>query len=338
MRRAVRTPDFWYRPRPNWQARLLTPAAAIYNAGGAVRLALSRGQHLPIPVVCVGNLVAGGTGKTPIALSLATLAIGAGARPHLLAHGYQARFSGPIRVDPEKHTAADVGDESLLLARVAPTWVARDRSAAARAAIQASADLLIMDDGLQDPALIKDLNLVVVDGETGIGNGLVIPAGPLREPVARGLARAHTVVVVGQDKRGCAGILGNHHSFLRAKLELTPNAKTLAGKRVLAFAGIGRPEKFFRTLREIGCELTDTVAFPDHHAYTPDEIMRLHQHAIEANAVPVTTEKDHVRLPTEIRAIVTPIPVTLAWENEAAALNLLQPLLSTNFHTARDPV
>lgn len=338
MRQAVHAPDFWYRPRPNWQARLLTPAAALYSTGGAVRLALGRAQRLPIPVVCVGNFVAGGTGKTPIALSLATLAIKAGARPHLLAHGYKARFAGPVRVDPERHTAGDVGDESLLLARVAPTWVARDRPASARAAMQAGANLLIMDDGLQDPALIKDFNLVAVDGETGMGNGLVIPAGPLREPIARGLARANAVVIMGKDTLGCSGILGNQHSLLHAKLELTPNAKTLAGRRVLAFAGIGRPEKFFRTLREIDCELTDAVAFPDHHSYTPDEIKRLHQHALRANAVPVTTEKDHVRLPTETRAIVTPIPVTLAWENEEAVFNLLQPLLNANSHTARDPV
>ena len=326
----MRAPDFWYRPRPTWQARLLAPAAALYAAGGAARLALGRAQRAPIPVVCVGNLVAGGAGKTPVALSLATLAVEAGARPHLLAHAYRARLAGPVRVDAARHSAADVGDEALLLARVAPTWIAHDRAAVARAAAQAGAGLLIMDDGLQDPSLVKDLSLVVVDGEVGLGNGMVIPAGPLREPAARGLARAHAVVVMGDDAHGTARILSKHHSLLRARLEAAPAAETLAGKRVLAFAGIGRPAKFFRTLRDLGCELTDAAAFPDHHAYTADEIMGLCEGAAAADAVPVTTEKDHVRLPPEARAMVTPVPVTLAWEDEATVLRLLQPLMSAS--------
>ena len=324
----MRAPDFWYRPRPTWQARLLAPAAALYAAGGAARLALGRPQQAPIPVVCVGNLVAGGAGKTPVVLSLAALATEAGARPHLLAHGYRARLAGPLRVDAARHGAADVGDEALLPARTAPTWIARDRAAGARAAAQAGAGLLIMDDGLQDPSLVKDLSLIVVDGEIGSGNGMVIPAGPLRESVARGLARAHAVVLIGDDTHGTAEIMNHHHPLLRARLEPAPAAETLAGKRVFAFAGIGRPAKFFRTLRDLGCELTDAVAFPDHHAYTADEIMSLCERAAAADAVPVTTEKDHVRLPPEARAMVTPVPVTLAWQDEAAVLRLLQPLLA----------
>ncbi len=334
----MRAPDFWYQAKPAWQARLLAPAAVLVAAGGAARLALGRAQRASIPVVCVGNLVAGGAGKTPVALSLATLAAEAGARPHLLAHGYHARLAGPLRVDVSRHSAADVGDEALLLARIAPTWIARNRWAGAMAAAEAGAGLLIMDDGLQDPSVSKDLSLIVVDGEMGFGNGKVIPAGPLREPAARGLARAHAVVVVGDDTAGTVAMLGGQHLLLRAKLEATPSAEAVAGKRVLAFAGIGRPAKFFRTLKALGCDVAVTVAFADHHAYTANEIMELCERAAATDATPVTTEKDHVRLPQQARAMVTPVPVVLAWEDEAAVLELLQPLMSAGPHTSTGSV
>ncbi len=327
-RRTVRAPDFWYRPDASWPARLLTPAAALYAAAGAVRWALARPLRAPVPVICVGNLVAGGSGKTPVVLSLAALAAEAGARPHLLAHGYRGSHAGPLRVDPARHGAAEVGDEALLLARAAPTWVARERAAGARAA--AGADLLIMDDGLQDPSLVKDLSLAVVDGEMGVGNGRVIPAGPLREPLARGLGRAHAVVLMGEDSLGLAAALAPRHTVLRARLEPLAAAEALAGKRVLAFAGIGRPAKFFRTLSELKCRLVEALAFPDHHPYAPEAIMALCERAAAADAIPVTTEKDHVRLPAEARPMVTPVPVALAWEDETAVVDLLRPLLRRN--------
>lgn len=317
----MRTPGFWYRPA-SWQAAALAPAAALY-ALASRRTAV--GVRAPVPVVCVGNIVAGGAGKTPVALALVAALRRSGRTPHVLTRGHGGRERGPLAVDLRHHDAAAVGDEALLLAARAPCWVARDRVAGARAAAAAGADVVVMDDGFQNPALAKDLSLVVADGAVGFGNQRLIPAGPLREPVARGLARADAVVVVGEDRAGvaghCAGLAGAL-PVLNARLVPGPEAADLHGRRVLGFAGIGRPEKFFATLAATGARVADAVAFADHHPYRPDEIMRLLEHAHALDAVPVTTAKDAVRLPPDIRDQIRVLTVTLAW-NEPERLDAL---------------
>jgi tetraacyldisaccharide 4'-kinase len=215
-----------------------------------------------------------------------------------------------------RHAAADVGDEPLLLARVAPAWVARDRAAGAAAAVAAGAAVIVMDDGFQNPGLEKDLSLLVADGGYGFGNGRVMPAGPLREPLAAGFARADAVALIGTDQRGVAEMLPPTLPLLRAVL--APVAAALAGRRVLAFAGIARPEKFFATLQAMGCVLAGQRAFADHHAYGEAEVATLIEDARHADAVPVTTEKDAVRLPLALRAGIETLPVAIRWREEAA--------------------
>ena len=280
-----------------------------------------------MPVICVGNLVAGGAGKTPVALSLAALLGARGAAVHMLSRGYGGTLKGPVRVDPATHSARVVGDEPLLLAQAAPTWVARDRAAGARAAIAAGAGLLLMDDGFQNPSLEKDLSLLVVDGGYGFGNGRVMPAGPLREPVAVGLARASAAVILGEDTCGVAAMLRGGPPTFRAHLRLD-GAADLIGKRVLPFAGIGRPEKFYASLRALGCEVVAHWDFPDHHPYTPEEVMAIWDEARARDATPVTTAKDFVRLPEDARTLVRAVEVTVDWADEAALSRLLDPLLA----------
>lgn len=321
----MRTPEFWYAP-PGPAARLLAPAAALYQTGAAIRRALTRPAPLAVPSLCVGNLVAGGAGKTPTVIALASLLQDAGFAPHILSRGWGGRQVGPLRVDPAMHSARDVGDEPLLLSAVAPTWIARDRHAGARAAAAAGARLLLLDDGLQNPALAPEFRLLVVDGASGFGNGRVLPAGPLRENISAGLSRADAVMIVGRDLAGIAAQI--FVPLLMARLEPTPAAEHLKGERVLAFAGIGRPEKFFETLRDLGCVLVETVSFADHHRYRPEEIMALVERAVAAKAKPVTTEKDLVRMPPEARPMVEAVPVALAFADEAALLRLLAPLLA----------
>ncbi len=317
----MRAPDFWHRPDAG-AAALLSPFSCLWHVAGAARRGLTRPWRAPVPVVCVGNLVAGGAGKTPVALSLAALLGARGAAVHMLSRGHGGTLGGPVLVDPAIHSARDVGDEPLLLAQAAPTWVARDRAAGARAAVAAGAGLLLMDDGFQNPGLEKDLSLLVVDGGYGFGNGRVIPAGPLREPVETGLARASAVVILGEDTCGVAAMLRGGPPILRAQLRLD-GAADLIGKRVLPFAGIGRPEKFYTSLRALGCEVVAHWDFADHHPYTPEEVMGIWDEAKARNAIAVTTAKDFVRLPEDARTLVRAVEVTVDWADQAALDRLL---------------
>lgn len=318
----MRAPDFWYRDE-SLPAELLAPLGVAYDLAGRLRRAVARPQRLDLPVLCVGNLVAGGAGKTPVALDLARRLQKRGAAPHVISRGYGGSSAGPLRVEPDQQSAAEVGDEPLLLAKAAPTWVSRDRVAGGRAAQEAGAGCLLLDDGFQNPSLAKDLSLVVVDAEVGFGNGLLLPAGPLRERVARGLARADAVVLLGEDRRGLSPQIPSGLPLLRARLEPASGAEALRGRKVVAFAGIGRPSKFFASLQQLGCTLVAEHVFPDHHPYTADEVESLIEEAAAADAFAVTTEKDDVRLPTHLRARVEVLPVMLAWNDESALDALL---------------
>jgi len=317
-----RAPDFW--ARPGLLSDLLLPLAWGHAALTSTRRRFAHPWRAGVPVLCVGNLVAGGAGKTPVCLSLAQLLGARGWHAHLLSRGYGGSLGGPVRVDPQRHSAAEVGDEPLLLARAAPVWIGSDRASAARAAIAAGADLLILDDGFQNTSLHQDLALVVIDGATGLGNGRVIPAGPLREPPGSGLARAEAAIVIGEDK---TGLVLPGSIVLRATL--APRGATdLAGKKVVGFAGIGRPTKFRDTLEELGAAIAGWHAFPDHHPYRETELARLAEEASGANAMLVTTEKDLMRLTPLWRQHVRAIAVEIAWRDEAALLAVLAPILS----------
>jgi tetraacyldisaccharide 4'-kinase len=297
-------------------AWLLSPLSAIGAAITARRVARP-GWRAPVPVICCGNVTVGGAGKTSLVLDLALRLKARGRTVHILLRGYGGRSRGTHRVTPAD-TAAEVGDEALLLAAVAPTWTGADRAASARAAVAAGATVLLMDDGLQNPSLHKDLSLLVVDGATGFGNGRVLPAGPLREPVAVGAARCQAAVVIG-----AAMLLPVPLPVLRATLVQGPEIAGLRGKRVLAFAGIAYPNKFFAPLTAAGIEVVRRLPFPDHHPYSRRELDELLAEADRLNAIPVTTPKDAVRLPVEIRDRVQVVGVGLAWDEEAVLSTLL---------------
>jgi tetraacyldisaccharide 4'-kinase len=317
----VRAPDFWR--RRTITSALLWPFGLAYDLAGRARQALVTPWQAPVPVLCVGNLVAGGAGKTPVALALGAHFRGRGRAVHFLTRGYRGRLAGPVRVDPATHGSRDVGDEPLLLAAMAPTWVARDRRRGAEAAAAAGAELLVMDDGLQNPAIAKTFSLLVIDGGYGFGNGRVMPSGPLREAIDRGLGRVQAAVLVGDDRTGVTKRLPEALPVLRARLMPDPAALALAGKPVVAFAGIGRPEKFFETLVEMGCTLVEALPYPDHHDFSPEDVMLACEIAAAKGAVVVTTMKDYVRLPSDARAMVQPVPVSLEWEDPAALARLL---------------
>jgi tetraacyldisaccharide 4'-kinase len=285
----MRAPGFWWR-KSGAAAALLSPLAAIYGSIAARRLAQS-GERVGVPVICIGNPTVGGAGKTPTAIMVARMLAAAGGRPAFLTRGYGGKLSGPVQVEAS-HTAADVGDEPLLLARVASTVVSRDRVAGARLAIAAETSVIVMDDGFQNPALAKDLSILVIDGARGIGNGRVIPAGPLRTPLAPQLARAHAILIVGDGPMPATNLPTFHG-------RLVPDRAALArveNRRVLAFAGIGDPQKFFATLAAAGINAQIQRGFADHHRYRADEAAALIAEAERHDLALVTTEKDLVRL------------------------------------------
>jgi tetraacyldisaccharide 4'-kinase len=315
----MQAPEFWQ--TRGLVSTLLAPAGWLWAAGARIR-AGGDGKRAPVPVICVGNLSAGGAGKTPVAAAIARLLPGA----QFLSKGYGGSMAGPVLVDPHLHSYEQVGDEPLLLSEVAPCWVAKDRVAGAEAAAQSGARCLIMDDGFQDPGIVKDLSFLVVDGATGFGNGRCIPAGPLREPVSLGLKRADAVIILGEDRHGVEERV-LPLPVIRAWLEPEAEAAVLAGRKVVAFAGIGRPAKFFRTVEHCGGNLVEAYAFPDHHPYHPNEISELQRAASAQNAILLTTSKDIVRVPLHFRDQLAVLNMDVAWEDEAALLRILDQAL-----------
>ena len=310
----MRAPEFWRRAGI-WPA-LLSPAAGLLRAGALVRRAWVTPYRANLPVVCVGNLVAGGAGKTPLVLNLARQLQVAGRRVAMLSRGYGGRLRGPHRVDPARDNAADVGDEALLLAAAGETWIARDRAAGARAIETGDADLILMDDGYQNPGLIHTVSLLVIDHDQGFGNGRLLPAGPLREPLTAGLARADAVV--GYGARPPDLPLADKPYFA-ARLTAR-DGNRFAGRRCLAFAGIGRPRKFADTLRACDAEVAGLTAFADHHPYSAADARALIAAARATDAELVTTAKDWVRCPPDLRAASAVLEIDLTW---AAGDNIL---------------
>ena len=323
----MKAPRFWGKPRPTLLARLLQPTGWAYGRATAQRMR-GPGERAGAPTICVGNFTVGGAGKTPTALALARMLIGDGRRVAFLSRGYGGvERAEPLLVDPESHIAKLVGDEPLLLARLAQCWVGTDRVQSARSAVEAGANALILDDGLQNPGLVKDLSFAVVDGESGFGNGLCVPAGPLRAPVSAQLPFVQALIVLGSDDAAASRIaaLAPGKPLMRASLE--PDALAAApliGREVVAFAGIARPEKFYATLRRIGAQIVATRDFADHHPYTQREIEALIEESRGRGALLATTEKDLVRLSARhARAVVT-LPVTLRFEEPASVRRILR--------------
>lgn len=294
----MREPAFWHRP-PSWTSLLLMPLATLYGVVATWRLT-RKGFDAGVPVICVGNYHVGGAGKSPTVLALTTLLRDLGETPVVLSRGYGGRLRGPILVDPERHVAGDVGDEPLMLAQTVPVVVARDRINGVALARSQGASVILMDDGFQNPAIAKDASLIVIDGDRGLGNGYVFPAGPLRAPLPPQLARTDALIVVGNGTAAqavAAVVVALGKPVISAHLKANDvSVASLRGKRVLAFAGIGDPIRFFRTLRASGIDVVRERSFADHHPFSQTEIETLVNEAKRDALRLVTTEKDLARL------------------------------------------
>lgn len=307
----MKTPAFW--SEPNFLSRLLKPLGTVYAFATRLRIGLGRPCKIGRPVVCIGNLTAGGTGKTPVAVAVAGLLQQAGKNPFFVSRGYGGTLKN-IMVDKEKHTASEVGDEPLLLARRAPVIVNPDRVAGAQKALRSGAEVIVMDDGFQNPGLYKDLSFLVFDGGFGIGNGLSVPAGPLRENFAAGLKRAHAAIILGEDKHNLSAKIAGIPIFRGSVVPVRPE---VSNTDAVAFAGIGRPEKFYQSLRDLDMAPVETYDFPDHHRYTPAELEKLIARGKELNADIFTTSKDYVKIPLSLQKHFKVLQIDIAWEDEA---------------------
>ena len=329
-------PGWWYGvlASDRLKAALLEPAGFLYGVAVKARFARTKPYRSALPVICIGNFTVGGAGKTPLALAVAGLLKGLGRMPAFLTRGYGGRLTGPHKVEPGRNTASDVGDEALLLARAAPTVLARRRPDGAKAIEALGADVIIMDDGFQNPSLVKDLSLIAVDARTGLGNGRVFPAGPLRAPLAFQTVRASAIVKIGAAANDGASIRHAELPVIEASLEPAGETEWLRQQPVLAFSGIGRPGKFFESLRGAGASIIGERAFPDHHVFTDREADALLRGAGEAGALLVTTEKDWVRIPAQDgplsrlkqAACAFPVRLQFAADGETQLCALLQTL------------
>ncbi|QOZ72264.1 tetraacyldisaccharide 4'-kinase [Bradyrhizobium arachidis] len=332
----MREPAFWYRPRSP-KSHLLSPLGALYGAITARRMA-RKGFDAGIPVICVGNYHVGGAGKTPTVLALTKLLRELGETPVVLSRGYGGRLQGPVMVDRARHTAADIGDEPLMMVRDVPVAVARNRVDGVALAKSQGATVILMDDGFQNPHLMKDASLIVIDSERGLGNGKVFPAGPLRAPLKAQLARTDALVLIGDGHAAddvAAELERRGKPRLRARL--TPDTASvgqLAGKSVFAFAGIGDPERFFRSLRACGIDVARTRPFADHHRFSHDELALLAADARREQLTLVTTEKDLARLRGrgDVPGGIVPFAVQLSFDDPAT----LRQLISNHLYKARE--
>lgn len=312
----MKTPTHWN--KKNLLSFVLLPFGFIYALITRIRTKIIRGKKVSVPVVCVGNLTAGGTGKTPIAISLAKILQENGYNPYFISRGYGGKLKGVI-VDREKHTAKEVGDEPLLLARQASVSIHSNRVAAAKLAIENGADFLIMDDGFQNPWLKKDISFIVVDGGFGFGNKYPIPAGPLREFFGPGMRRADAVIIVGKDEKKLER--KTHKPIFKALVK--PISEGLEGQKIVAFAGIGRPEKFYNSLKELGALLIKTIDFPDHHFYLEKELLEIISFAKSENAKIYTTSKDFVKIPYALQANFNVLEIEVEWDSNSFIENFI---------------
>ena len=317
----IQQPKFWRKKAG--AALLLLPLSLIWWTGTQIRGIWARRFSQPArsssnrpAIICVGNLTIGGTGKTPVARLVVEMLQQSGWTPAILSRGYGGNLQGPVFVDKDKHTAREVGDEPLLLAGSAPVCVSRDRAAGARYIAENSpadmpVDVIVMDDGLQNPYLDKDISIGVFDGQTGIGNGFLLPAGPLRQPFSSGIQKLEFAILNGPDETGLSRRLPAHLPALQAALHPELSKESLPSGPFYAFAGIGRPERFFTSLHDAGLRLSETKAFSDHHLYSETELAALAEAAARSHSTLITTEKDWVRLPPEWRGHIVKYPVKL---------------------------
>jgi tetraacyldisaccharide 4'-kinase len=317
----MKAPAFWYQPK-GILSTLLLPFGWLYGIGGKLLRISKDIQRFPVPIISIGNIVCGGAGKTPTAIALGELLQLRGHKVHFVTRGYGGTQSGPVEVDLTNHSPLDVGDEPLLLARYAPTWVAKERVLGVQKAAEKGAQFIILDDGHQTTGLYKDVSFVVLDLSQGFGNGCVIPAGPLREDLSTGLKRTDALIGIGRGEISVSRPL--------FKAISTPQPLLLPSNRVVAFCGLGFPQKFYKMLEDLETDLVATHSFPDHYIYKKEDLLRLQKMAKIHNGVLVTTRKDAIKIPTAWQASLYVLDISIEFEDPEGIYHLILEKASTS--------
>ena len=326
-----KTPSFWYRSedsKPPFIETIITPLSSLYALAHKIHQASKTPEHFDIPIICIGNIVAGGAGKTPVAIALEKIIKSnkLAKNAFFLTRGYGGHLKHPLVANNQSHNFKEIGDEAILLSKHASTIVSKKRTLGAAFAIKKGADLIIMDDGLQNPTIHKDIKFIVIDGTMGFGNKKTIPAGPLRSRLMKSLLCADAFILIGEDKRDILKILPSNKPVFFATLSAIKTPPE--NKKYLAFTGIGFPEKFFNTLQSLKCDIVKTLSFPDHYPYCEKDLNQLLDLADENDSELITTEKDYIRLPESFKDKVQTLPIELVWNNETAIINFLKDRLS----------
>ncbi len=327
----LKAPKFWYKKNDTLLSNTLYPLSLLFRFGTKLRNLVNRQKKSKLPIICIGNIVVGGAGKTPVALKLGSLLKQNGYKPHFVSKGYGGIETNNTIIK-EWHSAKSVGDESLLLSEVAPTWIGKDRNKSFILAKESGADCIIMDDGFQNPTLQKDFSIIVINGEQGFGNKRVIPSGPLRESISRGISRANLIIVIGEIDEDIKKKISNSVPLIHAKFQISRNNKIYKNQKVTAFAGIAYPEKFYNSLSEKGAILEKKISYPDHHIFDENDMLNLAETANVTKSILVTTKKDFVRIPKSYRSLVSTLDGEIEFEDEKLLLEILSNLLENKIN------
>ena len=326
----LKAPKFWYIKKNSFYSELLLPLSLVFKLGTKIRNLISIKKFSPIPTICIGNIVIGGAGKTPVSMKICKMLTLAGYNPHFISKGYASIIKESTLVE-KWHSPKSVGDESLLLSEITSTWIGSDRIKSANLAKKSGADCLIMDDGFQNPTIAKDFSIVVVDGEQEFGNKKVIPAGPLRESIKRGLSRTNLIVVIGNITDELKKLIPIEVPIFKAQFEIKKNNEIFKGKNVTAFAGIAYPNKFFKTLEAQGAKVIKRISYSDHYIYDENDLLALAEIANKTKSILVTTKKDFVRIPKTYRPIVNTLDGEIVFEKEQLLTERLSSIIENFF-------
>ncbi len=318
----IRAPNFWYKRKDSFFSVLLYPASILFRIISRIYILINKTENSPIPVICIGNLVVGGAGKTPVAMKIANILKESGYKPHFLTRGYAGTIKENVKVS-KNHLPQEVGDESMILSSEAPTWIGSNKVKSSFLASKNNADCVIMDDGFQNPTIKKNYSIIIIDGKQGFGNRRVLPAGPLRESIGRGLKRANAVIIVGDDELLIEKLIPKSITCFKAKFDVSKNEEIFKGKEITAFAGIAYPAKFFESLKKQGAKLLKTITFPDHYIYSEKDILKLIEVANNNKSILVTTKKDLVRIPENYQPIIHKLEGEIVLEREDLIKNIL---------------
>ena len=327
----LKAPKFWYLKRDSLLSNSLYPFSLLFRFGTKIRNLVSIERETNLPIICVGNIVIGGAGKTPVALKIGNMLIKSGYKPHFVSKGYGGFEKNNTLVN-DWHSPKSVGDEPLLLSEIAPTWIGLDRNKSFQLAKENGADCIVMDDGFQNPTLQKDFSIVVINGDQGFGNKRVIPSGPLRESINRGLSRTNLVITIGDISASVKDKIPKHIPLIAANFKIKEDGMMLKGQRVTAFAGIAYPEKFFNSLKLVKANIVDKITYSDHHIYNENDLLYLAEIANKNKSILVTTKKDIVRIPKNFRSLVKTIDGFIQLEDENLLLEILTNLIENKIN------